>query len=55
MNKKKYIKPTARMVFISNESLLAGSGDPNVTTASYEGNDSGSGEAEAKGNWAWDD
>lgn len=54
MNKKEYFKPIAKQIVITNEALLAGSGDPNIATLSFEGDDNGSGEAEAKGNWIWD-
>lgn len=53
MNKKEYIKPTAKQIIISNESLLAGS-DPNVVTASFGGDDGGVGEAESKHYDLWD-
>lgn len=55
MNKKVYIKPIEKQIIITNESLLADSGDPNIQTMDYEGDDKGYGEAEVKGhNRAWD-
>lgn len=61
MKKKLYIKPRAVQIDLTNESLLAGSNDPDVVTASYGGDDNGGNgdtpEAEAKSNGRiiWDD